>query len=52
MDWAVYDLNADDVIGVWDSYYACVLFCLDNQDDKDNWEIFPGYECYVPVRGN
>ena len=48
--WAVYDLKADDVIAVWDDYQSCVTFCLDNQNKDDSWEIFCGYDCYLPFK--
>ena len=50
MNWAVYDMDADDMIGMWPQYEDCLQFCVDNQDPtSDNWEIFPEFEVIVPV---
>ena len=50
MMWAVYDMNADDMIGMWPQYEDCLQFCVDNQDPaSDHWEIFPEIEVIVPV---
>ena len=50
MNWAVYDLTADDMIGSWTDYHDCIKFCLDNQGKEDNWEIFPEEECFLAVK--
>ena len=50
ISWAVYDLTADDMIGSWKDYHACIEYCLDNQEPSDNWEIFPEEECFLTVK--
>lgn len=49
MFWTVYDMDADDIIGIWPLYEDCILYCRDNQEPKDNWEIFPEFEVIQPV---
>ena len=49
MNWAVYDMTADDMVGMWPQYEDCLQFCVDNQAPEDNWEIFPEFEVIVPV---
>lgn len=49
MNWAVYDMTADEMIGMWPQYEDCLQFCVDNQAPTDNWEVFPEFECFIPV---
>tara|TARA_R100001443_G_scaffold66444_1_gene75503 strand:+ start:154 stop:312 length:159 start_codon:yes stop_codon:yes gene_type:complete len=47
MKWSVYDVAADDIIGVWNSYEDAEMFWLDHQHLTNiNWQLFPCDEIY------
>ena len=49
--WSVYDMDADDSIGVWNSYDDAYQFWLDHiESDDTNWELFPYEETVFPVK--
>jgi len=50
MNWVIFDMTTERMVGLWPQYKDCVKFCLDNQEmSTDAWEIFPEYECYIPT---